>query len=130
MHQFKITEAEAGQRLDRFLTKYLNNTTRTNVFKLIRKKLVRINGVRAKENQMLNVGDLLEIKLHPNAVLEMIKEEDEAQVSRPLNVEIVYEDDEILVVNKPSGLLTHPDKTEYKKNIDNLCTKLLAKFVD
>ncbi len=116
MHQFKITEAEAGQRLDRFLTKYLNNTTRTNVFKLIRKKLVRINGVRAKENQMLNVGDLLEIKLHPNAVLEMIKEEDEAQVSRPLNVEIVYEDDEILVVNKPSGLLTHPDKTEYKKH--------------
>lgn len=117
MHQFRITDAESGQRLDRFLLKYLDNTTRTNVYKLIRKKLVRLNGVRAKENTLLNEGDLLEIKLHPNAVLEMMKDEDEKVVSKPLNLEIVYEDEEILVVNKPSGLLTHPDQNEYKRTL-------------
>lgn len=117
MHQFIITENESGQRLDRFLFKYLNNTPRTNIFKLIRKKIIRVNGKKQSENFMLTEGDVIEIRLHENAVLEMMKEEVEEDAVLKHDLDIIFEDDEILVVNKPSGLLTHPDKNEYKRTL-------------
>jgi 23S rRNA pseudouridine955/2504/2580 synthase len=116
MKRIVIKENEMEQRLDRFLCKYLNNTTKTNVFKLIRKKRIKINGKKVTENYFLKYGDVLDIILHPSAIEELIKPETVYEAS-DVNLDIVYEDEEILVVNKPVGLLTHPDQNEYKRTL-------------
>lgn len=130
MKRIVIEENEMEQRLDRFLCKYLNNTTKTNVFKLIRKKRIKVNGKKVAENYFLQYGDVLDIILHPSAIEELIKADTVYEAS-DVNLDIVYEDDEILVVNKPVGLLTHPDQNEYKRTLatavqlylKDLCTR-------
>jgi len=118
MRKIVITKNEMDQRLDRFLCKYLNNTTKTNVFKLIRKKRIKVNGARAEEKTFLKLGDEIQIHLHEDAIEELIKEEEEITAD-DVNLDIVYEDDDILVVNKPVGLLTHPDQNEYKRTLSS-----------
>lgn len=126
MREIIIEENEAEQRLDRFLLKYLNNSTRTNVYKILRKKLIKVNGKREKENYFLKLNDRVQIFLSNEAVDKLIKREDKPTITQ-VNLDIVYEDDEILVVNKPKGLLTHPDKKEYTKT---LSTKVLVYLKD
>lgn len=116
MRTIKITENEMDQRLDRFLCKYLNKTTKTNVFKLIRKKRIKVNGKRAEEKYFLALGDEVTIHLHEDAIDELMKPIEMVEASE-LNLDIVYEDDDILIVNKPVGLLTHPDSKEYKNTL-------------
>jgi len=116
MKRIEITENEMEQRLDRFLCKYLNNTSKTNIYKLIRKKRIKVNGKKADEKYFLQYGDQVDIMLHPNAIEEMIKAE-KVYSATDVNLDIVYEDDDILIVNKPAGLLTHPDQKEYKNTL-------------
>ncbi len=116
MRIIKVTENEMEQRLDRFLTKYLNDATKTNIFKLIRKKRIKVNGKRAEEKYFLKLDDEIQIHLHEDQIEEMIKpivimDADE------VNIDIVFENDDILIVNKPVGLLTHPDSKEYKNTL-------------
>lgn len=116
MRNIKITENESDQRLDRFLVKYLNNTTKTNIFKLIRKKRIKVNGKRAEEKYFLQLGDEISIHLHDSAIEELMKPIIQYE-AEDLNLDIVFENDEILIVNKPVGLLTHPDSKEYKNTL-------------
>ncbi|MBI9013549.1 MAG: RluA family pseudouridine synthase [Clostridiales bacterium] len=116
MRTIRVTENEMDQRLDRFLTKYLNKATKTNIFKLIRKKRIRVNGSRAEEKYFLQLGDEIQIHLHEDAIDEMIKPIEMIEAEE-INLDIVYEDDDILIVNKPVGLLTHPDSKEYKNTL-------------
>jgi 23S rRNA pseudouridine955/2504/2580 synthase len=116
LREIIIGENEANQRLDRFLLKYLNNSTRSNIYKLLRKKVIKINGKREKENYFLQEKDKVQIFLSDEALDNLIKEE-KVELVKNVNIDIVYEDDEILIVNKPKGLLTHPDKKEYKKTL-------------
>jgi 23S rRNA pseudouridine955/2504/2580 synthase len=130
MRSIKITENEMEQRLDRFLTKYLNNTTKTNIYKLLRKKRIKVNGKRENEKYFLQYGDEVQIFLHEDAIDELIKEEIQF-TAEDVSLDIVYEDDQILVVNKPEGILTHPDQNEYKNTLatkvqlylKHLCTR-------
>lgn len=116
MREIIVRENEANQRLDRFLLKYLNKSTRGNVFKLLRKKVIKVNNKKKKENYYLKLNDKIQFFLSDEA-LEELRQEEEMVLSKNVNLDIVYEDDEILVVNKPKGLLTHPNKNEYKKTL-------------
>lgn len=119
MREIVIGKNEAGQRLDRFLSKYLNNSTRNNIYKLIRKKVFKVNDVRIKsEDYFLVEGDIVKIYLSEETLEDLIKEEKVFDADY-VGLEIVYEDDDILIVNKPKGLLTHPDKNEYKDTLSS-----------
>lgn len=119
MREIVIGKNEAGQRLDRFLSKYLNNSTRNNIYKLIRKKVFKVNDVRIKsEDYFLAEGDVVKIYLSEETLEDLIKEEKVFDADY-VGLEIVYEDDDILIVNKPKGLLTHPDKNEYKDTLSS-----------
>lgn len=107
MFEIRMTENESGQRLDRFLRKYLKEYTLGDIYKLFRKNQVKLNGKRVKENYMLNEGDLLQLYIE--------KPEAEARQDLPLSkpaksLDIIFEDKNIIIANKPAGLLTHPDK--------------------
>ncbi len=116
MFKITITENEAGQRLDRFLKKYFNNATLGAIYKIIRKD-VKLNGKRAGENTMLSVGDELAIYVSDETATNLRKEKTRQKVKRQFKV--AYEDADILVVEKPFGLLTHGDRTEKKNHLAN-----------
>ena len=116
MIKLNITEQEAPQRVDRFLLKYLNQAKKGDIFRLLRKKIVRINGKRVKENYQLQVGDTLALYLSDASFNELRKEPKKVS-AKSVNLDIIYEDDDILLINKPAGILTHPDKFEYKNTL-------------
>lgn len=107
MFEIRITENESGQRIDRFLRKYLKEYALGDIYKLFRKNRIKLNGVRVKENHMLKEGDLLQLyierpKTEARQGLYFSKPKEE--------IDLIYEDENILIANKPAGLLTHPDK--------------------
>lgn len=117
MKEIIIGDNEKEQRLDRFLCKYFNNSTRTNIYKLIRKKVFKVNGIRmTKEDYFLQKGDILQVYLSDDSFDALIKEEEQIS-SEKVQLDIVFEDDTLLIVNKPKGLLTHPDQNEYKNTL-------------
>lgn len=113
-----IGKNEAGQRLDRFLMKYLNNSSRANVYKLIRKKVFKVNGVRVKEDYFFELDDKLEIFLSDESFDKLVKPVAQVEAT-DVGLNIVFEDDDILIVDKPKGMLTHPDKNEFKNTLSS-----------
>lgn len=89
-----------GERLDAFLARVGENFSRSAAQKLIEEGVVRVNGKIGKKNDRLNPGDRVEYTI-PEA-----KPVDIVPTQMPL--EIVYEDDDVLVINKPKGLVVHP----------------------
>ncbi len=104
MKQIKITENEAEQRLDRFLRKYLKDYKLGDIYKLFRTNKVKVNNKKNKENYMLQVGDNIQLYISEEVKTEVVKS---AGSDQP--IDIVYEDENLMLVNKPFGLLTHPD---------------------
>ena len=111
-----ITENEGNQRLDRFLRKYLKRAPLSMIYKLIRKD-VKVNGKRGHEDTVLQAGDSLVIYI-PDDKLAELTAPVKKQKAR-LSFGIVYEDENVIVVNKPSGLLTHGDSHEKKNTLVN-----------
>jgi len=111
-----VTENEAGQRLDRFLKKYLKRASLSMIYKMIRKD-IKLNGKRAKEDVMLSVGDTLSIYLTEERLQELTAAALKKTARRQFK--IAYEDDNLLVVEKPWGLLTHGDAHEKKNTLAN-----------
>lgn len=116
MHSITIGPNEKEQRVDRFLCKYLNGSSKTNIFKLIRKKIIRVNGERTRENYKLLEGDVLTIRLSEESLRPLMPEQKKIS-AQEVELSIIHEDDELLIVEKPEGLLTHPDKNEYKNTL-------------
>lgn len=116
MIKITITENEENQRLDRFLKKYFKGASLGHIYKLIRKD-VKVNGRRATIETTLVSGD--EISLYMDeAEAESYKESKVIHQSKR-QFQIAYEDENIIIVEKPFGLLTHGDKTEKKNTLAN-----------
>ncbi len=106
-----VKENDAGQRLDKFLTKTYRSLPMSMLCKAIRKKDIRLNGKRCDIADRLQAGDVLTLFL-PDDVLEVSAPVyDFLRASRQLD--IVYEDDHVLLLNKKAGLLVHPDNKEF-----------------
>ena len=106
-----------GERLDVFLTWKLDRT-RSQVQALIRDGKVRIEqGKRARSSLLVRSGMAISVSLEPRSVKEIIPE--------PVNFGVVWEDEDILVVDKPSGLIVHPSPGHWK---GTLVHGLLHKF--
>ena len=116
MEIITITQNEENQRLDRFLRKYLRNASLSYIYKAIRKD-VKVNGKRGKEDQILYQGDEVSLYMEADAIESFQKKKDRPQGKRQFR--IAYEDDNVLVVEKPFGLLTHGDITEKKNTLAN-----------
>ena len=118
MEVIKISAEQEQQRTDRFLKKLLPNAPLGKIYKIIRTDL-KVNGKRVRPEHILVLGD--EVKLFlPDDVMEAFsKEEKKPEKKSKKQFTVVYEDDNILLVNKPKGLLTHGDKTEKKNTLVN-----------
>jgi 23S rRNA pseudouridine1911/1915/1917 synthase len=100
IYEFEVSPGQASERLDVFLTTNIRNATRNKVQKAIEEGSVTINGKTAKSNKRIKAGDMVKCVLLKPPPIELVPE------NIPLKIE--YEDDYLLVVNKPSGMVTHP----------------------
>ncbi len=116
MIKLTVTENQANQRLDRFLKKYFDRSSLSLIYKMIRKD-VKVNGKRAKEDRILELGDELSIYMDEES-LEKLKGE-KTRVKALRQFKIAYEDENLLIAEKPFGLLTHGDRTEKKNHLAN-----------
>jgi len=101
--QFQITEQDAGKRLDEFLSSRLASVSRMRIANLLYQGACLVNRSAAAAGYHLAAGDLVEIALDTEAPGAMTPE--------PIPLDIVYEDDHLLVVDKPAGMLVHPTRS-------------------
>ncbi|WP_373741809.1 RluA family pseudouridine synthase [Neisseria sp.] len=99
-----VSEHEAGQRLDNFLVKTLKGVPKSHIWRIIRAGEVRINKKRAKADSRIAQGD--EIRIPPVRTAER-QRPSENPTAPAREFETVYEDDALLVINKPSGVAVH-----------------------
>ena len=116
MVKITIGKNEENQRLDRFLRKYFKSASLSYVYKLIRKD-VKVNGKRAKEETMLELGDELVIYISPEEAERYSARKETVKGKKQFKV--LYEDENILAAEKPFGLLTHGDRNEKKNHLAN-----------
>lgn len=116
MVTIEIGENERNQRLDRFLRKYLSGAPLSHIYKMIRKD-VKVNGRREGKEYVLQEGDLLALYLREEDLQAYHKAPRTADVRRQFG--IAYEDANILIAEKPFGLLTHGDRNEKKNHLTN-----------
>ena len=112
----EITQNDGGQRLDRFLRKYLPNAPLSFIYKVLRKD-VKVNGKRGKAEQKLEEGDRLSLFIDQALVEEYGRKQKGRGAKKTFAV--VYEDGDFFVANKPYGLLTHGDGKEKKNHLAN-----------
>lgn len=109
MRQIEIKENDSGQRLDKFLSKRFRTMPKSLMYKYIRTKYIKLNGKKCDKADFLKTGDVLTLYIK-----DEFFEEDEVRyefLKAPTKLEIVFEDENVLLVDKPAGLLVHQDKT-------------------
>ena len=109
--QFIINEEHNGMRIDLFLSKQLENVSRSYIQKLIKEKEISVNGVPVKANYKVNIDDVVKM------IIPDLSEPDILPENIPLD--ILYEDDDILIVNKPKGMVVHPCPSHYNGTLVN-----------
>ena len=119
MKSITINSKDSGQRLDRFLSKTFDRLPKSLMFKEIRKKNIKINRKRCSADQILGEGDILDLYLNDDVLHVKKKHYDFLKASTDLD--IIYEDENLILLNKKVGILCHPDGKDY---IDNLVARL------
>ena len=108
---FIIENSDNLTRLDKYLTGELDDLSRTQIQNLIKEDNVLVNGKHAKANYILQIGDEIVITI-PDPVDIDIKKED-------IPLDIYYEDEDVIVINKPSGMVVHPALGNYSGTVVN-----------
>lgn len=124
MKTFIISENDSGQRVDKFITKAVPLLPKSLLYKAIRTKKIKLNRKRCEAGTKLSVGDTLELWLSDDLFTD---EKDKQFLRVPTKIRIVYEDDNILIVNKPSGLVVHEDD---EHTLDTLINRILHYLYD
>lgn len=115
MKTVTVAKNDAGQRLDKFLTKTFRRMPASIMYKHIRQKDIKLNGRRCQISDRLETGDVITLYVKDEFLEETPPVYDFLAASKQLD--IVYEDDNLLLLNKKAGLLVHPDDKEYRDTL-------------
>lgn len=119
MKSFTINQNDANQRLDKFVTKAAPLLPKNLLYKYIRLKRIKINNKRTEISTRLNVGDIVDMYINDEFFESAPNNYDFMYASKKLK--IVYEDENIILIDKPEGLIVHPDNQEFR---DTLITRI------
>lgn len=126
MKEVIIDKNEHEQRLDRFLSKYLGNAPRGFIFKMIRKKNIKVNEKRAQPETMIYEGDKIQLFLSDETIEKFITVKEVIKSNTKLD--IIYEDDNVIIMNKEIGLLSHGAGGPFEENlVDSMISYLIEK---
>lgn len=115
MKSITVTKKDEGQRVDRLLSKMFDSLPKSLMYKEIRKKNIKVNRKRCAPDQRLCEGDVIELYLKDELLKKKQQYYDFLKASAQLD--IIYEDDNIVLINKPAGVLCHPDGSDYTDNV-------------
>jgi 23S rRNA pseudouridine1911/1915/1917 synthase len=108
---FEVEESEARMRLDRFVEGRLPDVSRGRIRRAIRRGEITVNGALLESGRRVATGDRVEFRAQAPVIASMAEE--------PIPVSILYEDDALLVVDKPSGMLAHPTSRVHSGTVVN-----------
>ena len=114
MKEIKIEKNEAGQRLDKYLKKYLSAAGSGFIYKMLRKKNITLNGGRSDGSNILSEGDVIKLFFSDETFDKMRGGEKEKASWEGPEIDIVYEDRDVLIIDKPEGILSQSDKSGEK----------------
>jgi 23S rRNA pseudouridine1911/1915/1917 synthase len=110
-YEWEVTDGLSGERLDKAIASFNEEWSRVRVQEWIREGLVLVNGQAKKGNYRLKEGEMIEVLVPPAEELQVEAE--------PIPLDIRYEDEDVLVVNKPRGMVVHPGPGNYSGTLVN-----------
>lgn len=119
MKTFIISKNDSGQRLDKFISKAVPALPKSLMYKYIRTKRIKVNSKRSDISTKLSENDVVDMYINDEFFAPADERYDFLSASK--SIDIVYEDENIILLNKKVGLLSHPDETEYN---DTLITRV------
>ena len=119
MRQFVVKKNDAGQRLDKFVMKTVKTIPKSLLYKFIRLKRIKLNGRRCEASVILQEDDV--VSLYINDEFFELKQLEYDFLNAPVDLNIVYEDEHLLLIDKPPGIVVHQDN---EKNADCLVNRM------
>lgn len=123
MQKITINKNDAGQRIDKYLTKSFKNLPASLMYKYIRKKRIKLNGKRCEISSRLSEGDIIELYINDEFFEKSEKQYD--FLKAPNKIDILYEDSNILLLDKKPGLIVHPDENYHFDSLISRVTHYL-----
>lgn len=111
MNEILFTSEEEGQRIDTFICEKLNDYSRSSIQKLIRDGSITVNQKEIKTNYKVKINDIIRIVMPSPEVLDVVAEN--------IPIDIVYEDEDLAVINKSQGMVVHPAAGHYSGTLVN-----------
>lgn len=109
--EYNLVCEETGERIDRFLAEKLDNLSRSYIQKLVKEGNVSVNGSTVKPNYKICADDKICVQVPEPETLDILPEN--------IPLDILYEDEDILVINKPKGMVVHPSPGHYSHTLVN-----------
>lgn len=122
MQEIIVSPNEADQRFDKLLAKYLNEAPKSFIYKMLRKKNIVLNGKKATGNEKLVVGDQIKLFLADETIEKFSKVA--IQKTKQM-IDILYEDENILLINKPVGMLSQKATEKDESLVEHVISYLL-----
>lgn len=111
MSKLVVNEIDSNQRLDKFLSTHFEEFSRTHIAKLIEEGHCLVNQKEAKASLKLKANDIVELDIPEAKKLEIVKED--------IPLDVIYEDIDLLIINKPQGMVVHPANGHYEHTLVN-----------
>lgn len=111
-HRFEVAKGQQSLRIDKFLMNVIENTTRNKIQKAADSGNILVNDVAVKSNYKVKPNDVVRVMLEHPPYEHLLKGEN-------IPIDIVYEDEQVLVVNKPAGMVVHPGHGNYSGTLVN-----------
>lgn len=122
MQEIIVTANEAGQRFDKLLAKYLNEAPKSFIYKMLRKKNIVLNGKKATGSEKLAIGDSVKLFMADETIAKFSKTN---IVRTNVKLNIVYEDQHIILINKPVGMLSQKAESNDQSAVEHIISYLL-----
>lgn len=125
MQLINANKNDAGQRLDKFLAKYMNQAPKSFFYKMLRKKNITLNGKKATGSEILNVGDEIKLFLSDETIEKF---QGKTVTEYPTaDLDVIYEDEHVIFLNKPAGMLSQKADDQNPSMVEYLIGYLLRK---
>lgn len=124
MRELTVKAGESGQRLDKYLAKYLKEAPKSFLYKMLRKKNITLNGRKADGSEKLQAEDCVRLFLAEETLEKFMGTQTEAHTC---SLDVIYEDDHVLFINKPVGMLSQKADKKDISLVEYLTGYLLEK---
>lgn len=117
MREYKINKNDSGQRLNKFLEKTVPLLPSSMMYKYLRLKRIKVNGKKTQFSYNLNQNDIVQLYINDEFFENKNEQKEDYTKIKAPNINIIYEDENIMIVDKPSGMVVHTDERGQKNTL-------------